>query len=550
MTNEREKLVNINRAREECVARVIEGKVDNEEELAKIIRKVCGNYDVLCDNLKKSGIVEVYQEMVKSKKLTGSKLFEDLLRKRRIRTMSGVSVVSVMTRPMGCPGKCIYCPNQANMPKSYLDNQPAAMRGVMNDFDPYLQVDARLSMLSKMGHDVSKNEVIVLGGTFGAHPVRYQEIFIKRLFDAFNNYECRGGVSPPNTTSVFPNNIADNLSQAKKINEIASARMIGLTIETRPDYVNPEEIKWLRYLGVTRVELGVQSVFDEVLSGVKRGHNIGQVKEATRLLRQAGFKVVYHIMPGLPGSNIEKDTKMFEELFSDPGLCPDHLKIYPTVVLHDSELYDIWKVGDYKPYNETELIKFFKKIKPNIPPWVRIVRVMRDIPEESIVDGAKSSNLRQLIQASGVKCSCIRCREPRGEFIKDAQFVQREYNVWGGREVFLSYENQDSSKILALCRLFLPDTGENEVSKVIGEVNDCALIRELHTYGVVVGINQGERNVSQHRGLGKKLMNRAEKLAKKAGYKKMAVIAGIGVREYYRKIGYNLRGEYMVKGLV
>ncbi len=527
---------NVVKAQRECVIRLLDRKDSGEEEMMKIVRQVCRDYCVDCVNLKKSHLLEVYHNLLTKENIERSEKFENLIKKRGIRTASGVSVISVMTKPLGCPGQCVYCPNQANMPKSYLDNQPAAMRGVMNDFDPFEQVYSRLEMLAKMGHDVSKNEVIVLGGTFSAHPVRYQELFVKRLFDAFNMFGKK-----------YDGKIVDNLNQAKTTNETAECRMIGLTIETRPDYITKDELKWLRYLGVTRVELGVQSVNDDILLDVKRGHDVESIKNATHLLRLAGFKIVYHMMPGLPGSTIGRDVEMFEELFSDQGFFPDHLKIYPTVVLENSELYDWWLAGKYKPYEEKEVVEVLGRIKEKIPPWVRIVRVMRDIPENSIVAGVKCSNLRQILQNRGVKCKCIRCREPRNKKISNFKSRITNYQVNGGEEYFLNMESDDGNYILALLRLFLPAV--DELGTIMPEIQNCAMIRELHTYGVVAGVDE-KGNQTQHRGMGKKLMLQAEEIARNNGYKKMAVISGVGVRQYYKKIGYSLKGEYMVKDLV
>jgi elongator complex protein 3 len=535
-------MININHksnagsAREECVAQILDGKIDVEDDMMKIVRKICGKYKVGCLDLKKINLLETYTDLLGRGQIEKSEKFENMMIKRRIRTESGVSVLSVMTKPLGCPGRCVYCPNMPNMPKSYLDNQPAAMRGVMNDFDPFDQVYSRLLMLHKMGHDVTKNEVIILGGTFSAHPVKYQELFVKRIFDAVNSF------------GADKVEIAENLPMAKKINESAKCRIIGLTIETRPDFVTANEIVWLRYLGVTRVELGVQSVFDDVLKLVKRGHDIEQTKKATILLRQAGFKIVYHIMPGLPGATRETDIEMFEILFSDPGLLPDHLKIYPTVVLENSEMYEWWKQGKYRPYSETEVEELLTVIKKDIPKWVRIVRVMRDIPESSVIDGVKSSNLRQKLSNKKVNCKCIRCREPKGAVVNDYVFSSMDYLAANGREYFMSFESSDQKYILALVRLYLPNQ-ENEIWKVLPGLKEAALIRELHTYGQVMGVDKKGKKI-QHRGLGKKLMLKAEELAKEKGFKKMAVIAGVGVREYYQKIGYRLEGEYMVKDLI
>jgi len=276
-------------------------------------------------------------------------------------------------------------------------------------------------------------------------------------------------------------------------------------------------------------------------------HEANQTEKAIILLRHAGFKIVYHIMPGLPGSSIEKDIEMFEILFSDKGFCPDHLKIYPTVVLENSEMYEWWKEGKFVPFDEDDVIKVLLESKKRVPEWVRIVRVMRDIPEDSIVDGVKSSNLRQLLHNKGAECRCIRCREPKGNKITNYELLITNYEINGGKEVFLNMESEDKKYILALARLFLPE--EDGLGELIPEIKDCAIIRELHTYGVVAGVDE-KGNKTQHRGMGKKLMLESEKIAKENGYKKMAVISGVGVREYYKKIGYRLEGEYMVKDLV
>jgi len=529
---------NLADARQKCVERLIEEAIRDEDGMMKIVRQICSRYQIDCIDLKKSQLNDTYGRMVEQKRIKSSDNFENLVRKRRIRTASGVSVISVMTKPLSCPGQCTYCPSQNNMPKSYLDNQPAAMRGVMFDFDPFEQVRARLEMLERMGHDISKNEVIILGGTFSSHPTHYQELFVKRIFDAFNVYGAESG------------KIADTLEAAKKTNETASCRMIGLTIETRPDYVTYEECQWLRYLGVTRVELGVQSVFDDVLTKVKRGHDVARTKLATKILRQAGFKIVYHMMPGLPGATIDRDVAMFKQLFDEPGFYPDHLKIYPTVVLENSQLYDDWRAGRFIPYTEAEVIEVLSKIKPKVPEWVRIVRVMRDIPEDSVVAGVKSSNLRQLIHARGVKCRCIRCREPRTASHKNqiSKLQFQRYDVDGGREVFISANSEDRKYIYGLVRLFLTDDN-NEAAKFFPELKNGAVVRELHTYGQVTGVGKSGGK-TQHKGYGKQLMEAAEKEAKEVGFKKMAVIAGVGVRQYYAKIGYRLEGEYMVKDLL
>jgi len=323
-------------------------------------------------------LLKAYRSLVKSGNIKPNLILENLLKTRKIRTLSGIASITAITKPYPCPGKCLYCPNEIDMPKSYLANEPACMRAVLTKFDPYRQVKTRLNSLKLAGHLTDKIELIVLGGTWSAYPKIYQTWF--RCFDACNQKNAK------------------SLKEAQKINEKAKHRIIGLTLETRPDYVTPQEIKRMRELGCTRVELGVQSIYDNVLKYNKRGHNIDTIKVATKLLKNAGLKVTYHMMLNLPGSNLKKDEKMFEELFSNPAFQPDQLKIYPCVVLKTSPLYKLWKQGKYRPYSEKQLVNLLIKIKKKIPPYVRIIRVIRDIPSQSIIAGNKLSNLRQIIK--------------------------------------------------------------------------------------------------------------------------------------------------------
>jgi len=475
-------------------------------------------------------LLQAYHKLIVANKTKKSPILEQLLKTRKIRTLSGIAAITVITKPYGCPGKCLYCPTEKDMPKSYLANEPACMRAVLTEFDPYRQVDARLKSLKMTGHVTEKIELIVLGGTWSAYPKNYQNWFIKRCFDACND------------------NMSKSLKSTQKRNETAKNRVIGLTLETRPDFITPKEIKHLRELGCTRVELGVQSIFDDVLRKNKRGHNTNAVIEATKLLKDAGFKITYHMMPNLPGSTPQKDEKMFRELFTNPGFQPDQLKIYPCAVLKNASLYKLWKQGKYKPYTEKQLIDLLVKIKEKIPPYVRIVRMIRDIPAQSIVAGNKVSNLREVIarkmKSENKKCRCIRCREIKNQElrIKNQELIRREYNASGGKEIFLSFEDTKNDKILAFLRLRLPN------SWMLSEIKNCAIIRELHTYGQTLALSQKTKNAQQHKSLGKRLMEEAEKITKtETEYKKIAVIAGIGVREYYKKLGYKPKGTYMVK---
>jgi elongator complex protein 3 len=460
--------------------------------------------------------------------------WKTICRKRSIRSESGVAVIAILTDSFGCPGKCIYCPTPGDMPKSYLPNEPAVSRAIAADFSPDKQIRMRLKALDATGHDTSKVELIVMGGTWSALPPDYQSQYIRSCFYALN--DGKGG--------------AKSLEAEQKKNESASHRCVGLTLETRPDWVTEEEIKKMRKFGCTRVEIGVQSLYDEVHSITNRGHGVEEVVHATKMLRDAGFKVVYHMMLNLPGSNPKKDIEMFRTLFSDPRFCPDQVKIYPCVLVDDSELVDWYKSGRWEPYTDSELTETIIEIKKFIPEYCRVIRVIRDIPSDDILAGSKISNLRQILQEKGMKCRCIRCREIRGLVPKEVKLIKREYETVGGKEIFLSYEDPVQDKLLAILRLRIPSDVLNEDHEVIfSSLKNAALIRELHVYGMQTPV--GARGDSaQHKGLGKKLLSEAEKIVIDMGIKKIAVISGIGVRDYYKKQEYEVEdGGYLCKRL-
>jgi elongator complex protein 3 len=497
---------------------------------------------------------ETYEKLVKQKKIKRNLKFEEALLSRRIRTQSGVAVVAVLTKAYPCPGKCLYCPTEKNMPKSYLSNEPAVMRAIASKFDPYLQVWNRLRSLELNGHKTDKIELIVMGGTFSFLPKDYQKWFIDECFRACNEY----GVHKIYKVRKF-------IKSAKKLdnllvyeqhrNEKARHRITGLTLETRPDFIDEDEILNFRKLGCTRVELGVQSIFNDVLKLNRRGHYIAQTIKATRLLKDAGFKINYHVMPGLPGSNLKKDYEMFRQLFSNPDFQPDMLKIYPTVVVRNSALYNIWKNNKYKSLADKQFEKFILKVKNEIiPPYVRISRLVRDVPATSIIAGPTLSNLRQMI-AHKSRCQCIRCREVGTDYkINEKIILDRiDYAASGGHEIFLQYVSPSKNKLFALLRLRILNQGSTlkyekvEPWKIL---DGAAIIREVHTYGKMTEINKKDNKSPQHIGLGKKLIQEAEKIAKNE-YKlhKIAVISGVGARNYYRKLGYKLKKTYMVKNI-
>ncbi len=505
----------------------------------------------------KSEVLALYRALVKEGVEEVSIDAEMAMRKIKTKSNSGVAVVSLLTKPFACPGRCTYCPTDVSMPKSYLAKEPAAARALANDFDPYMQITSRLKALEQNGHPIDKIEMIVIGGTWSFyHPV-YQEEFLIGCYRACNDY----GTGNDSRTEVYedPDPAKQDgrgrlayLLKLQDENERAVSRIIGLSIETRPDYITDFEIERLRVFGVTKVEIGVQHLDDDVLKLTKRDMKIARVKSASELLRNAGFKIVYHMMPNLPGSTIARDISMFGELFSGEDFQPDMLKIYPCMVLDNSELYETWKTGGFTPYTDSELIDVLRGAKQQVPPYVRILRVIRDIPATYIMAGSHVSNLRQAMdedmKKNGWQCKCIRCREIREGEVNPDDFTLSNitYRTKTGEEQFLSFEDLAARKLVSFTRLRLPDNhGDDAVLPVL---RGTALIRELHTYGRHTRVG-GDGSQSQHVGFGRRLLAEAERIAKERGYKKIAVISGVGVREYYRKLGYVLEGTYMIKNL-
>jgi len=455
----------------------------------------------------------------------------EVMKTRGVRTESGVAPFAVMMKPFPCPGKCIYCPLEEGMPKSYLSDEPAAQRAKILDFDPYKQVEGRIRQMSETGHITDKIDLIVIGGTFGSYTEEYKREFFKNIFDAVNG------------------KVSETLQEAQKYNETAEKRIVGISVETRPDWVSELEVKLWRELGVTKVQLGVQAFDEEILKKIKRGHSLDEVARATRMCRDAGLKICYHFMPNLPGSSPEKDIEMAKIMFTDPRFGPDYLKVYPAMTIKGTEMYEMWKRGEYLPYEEDELIEVLKEIKAQTPVWCRIDRLIRDISKKWVSAGTARTNLRQVLQQQllkeGKKCKCIRCREVRGGvYDTKVQLLVNERESLGGKELFLSYENEEN--LFAMLRLRLPNEGEEMLFE---KLKGAAIVREVHAYGQVAEIDTRDGIKTQHRGLGKRLMIKAEEIARERGYKKMAVISAIGTREYYKKLSYSLEGTYMVKVL-
>lgn len=638
-----------------------------------------------------------------------------LLQKRAVRTISGVTPIGILTKPFPCPGRCVYCPTEVRMPKSYLSSQPAAARALRNKFHPFRQVANRITAVEESGHPVSKLEVIVMGGTWSAHTPRYQSWYVKNIFDAANSSEkspkpplkkgafssfygerplpynpklkeraregrnnptpaekelwfgvfqkkqfqklrflrqkpidnfiidfycpelmlaievdgdshgfqeaydqkrteilegygilllrytnnevlsnlegvyadlekkiqqrkkelpfSRGDVLQSRTEGFFVR--SKTLAESQKQNETADRRVIGLTLETRPDWITEEELIRMRRYGCTRIEIGVQTLDDDIQKLTKRGHKRVHVARAMKLMRDFGFKICWHLMPGLPGSTLEKDLEMMQEVWTNPDFRPDFIKIYPCQVLPNSELAHWWKDGKFIPLSDEALMELLLKWKKTVPEYARIMRLMRDIPVGDVLAGVRFSNLRQILKTQPHKiqqllgpqkfqelfprghvwpCRCVRCREVGFQDLalssraEKPVLVRREYDASGGTEVFLSCESPDKKVLYALLRLRKPssDFHPKEFSSVL---KDAALVREVHSYGAEISVGDAA-GVGQHRGLGRQLLAEAERIAREEwGLGRMTIIAGVGTRDYYRKFGYQLRSTYMTKKL-
>ncbi len=527
--------------KQQAILEFCKKRINNSADLSMAKRKIAKKYNF--NVFTNSDILAGYRVLLADKKIIPKPKLERLLRKRAIRTMSGIAPVAVLTKPYPCPGKCVYCPNEKDVPQSYLSNEPAVMRAIRCNYHPYIQVQDRLRSLEVNGHEPTKIEIIVIGGTWSYFPTQYKYWYITSIFKATNDYPKKENKIPTNTSLK---KLKEILKTEQNKNERAKYKIIGLTLETRPDYINDKELLEMRELGCTRVEIGVQAIDDRILKLNQRGHGVVEIAEATKLLKDYGFKVTYHLMPGLPGATPARDVKMFNQLFNDERFQPDQIKFYPTVVTKGSLLYRWWQQGKYKPYTGKVLENLIIKCKKIVPPYVRIIRLIRDIPSESIEAGNMVTNLRQVMKGRGVECQCIRCREARDNQLLTTNYelLIIKYPASSGKEYFISYESKDKKVLYGFCRLRLPKFFEKPKIKIL---ENSALIRELHVYGELVPV--GNKKKIQHAGLGKKLIKEAENIAEKQGYQKIAVISGVGVRGYYRKLGYKLKDSYMVKKL-
>lgn len=500
------------------------------KDVKREIKRICVKYSL-------ERIPRNYEILASVSGQDFAKLQKVLIRKP-VKTASGVAVIALMPKPYACPhGRCTYCPGgiEFNTPNSYTGREPSTQNAIANSYDPKKQVLDKLNHLIGYGHDSAKIELVIVGGTFLFMPRDYQISFIKSCFDALNGFD-----SP-------------DLESAKKNNEKANIRNVGFTIETKPDYCKTQHVDWMLDYGITRVEIGVQSLHERVYQIVNRGHTFEDVVESFQISKDAGYKIVAHMMPGLPTMTPEEDIEDFKKLFSDPALRPDMLKIYPTLVLENTALYQSYKEGKFTPYSQDDMMTVLTEMKRIIPRWARIMRMQREISSDQIIAGPNLGNLRQLVQQNlkkqNLSCKCIRCREAGLSEstinIDDIKLNRDSYESSRGQEVFLSYDDS-KDRIFGFLRLRKPSDMAHR-SEVIG--NTC-IVRELHVYGKSLKLGERDRDSVQHLGLGKNLMGEAERISREEfDAKKLLVISAVGTREYYRKMGYLADGPYMSKEL-
>ncbi len=554
------------------IEHIIQGKINSKEELEKAKRQACRDFKL--EEFMSNSLILKYATP-SEKKILG-----DVLVKKPTRTISGVAIVAVMCQPQDCPhGRCLYCPESDNAPPSYTGEEPAALRARMYKFHPYDQVYNRLRQLNSIGHALDKVELIIMGGTFPAHVLCYQEWFVAKCLEAMVDFGLKESQInlkhehvneiPENHDNSSPNSILNSpithygsekyvlLEDAQKANESSKIRCVGITFETRPDYCKVEDVNRMLNMGVTRVELGVQTIYNYIYQRIKRGHSVKDVIESNRVLRDSGIKVAMHLMPGL-FSDFERDMRIFNRLFTDSSFKPDMLKIYPCLITKGSEMHAMWERGDYEPYTTEEAVDLIVEIKKMLPKWVRTMRIQRDIPSPLIEAGVQKSNLGELVynrlEEEGVQCQCIRCREvghqaSRGikADLNQIQLMEETYSSVGGEEIFLSQEDPISDVLAGFLRLRIPSNNAHRP-----EIDDkAALVREIHVYGSLVPIGEKKSVVGQHVGYGEELLARAEEIAiEKYNREKMVIISGIGTRNYYRKFGYEREGPYMAKKLI
>lgn len=550
--------------------KTIKKEKPSKDRWVKLKTKICKKY-------KAEKIPTDTQILLRAKK-QDLNFLKKYLQLKPTRTISGVAVCAIMTKPLPCPQKspCIYCPGGpksvfGNIPQSYTGKEPATRRAIRNKFDPYLQVFNRLEQYVVSGHNFDKIELIIMGGTFPSFQKKYQEEFIKYALKAMNDFsslffrkdefdiekfkrffELPGNINDKRRIKSVHDKILElknqtTLEKEQKRNEDSQIRCVGLTIETRPDYATLEHANQMLKLGCTKVELGIQTIYDYVLNRIKRGHKVKDSIEATRILKDLGFKINYHMMLGLPKVNKKQDLFALQTLFRRKEFRPDMLKLYPCMVLRGTKLYNLWKSKKYAPLTTKQAIDLISEFKKIVPSWVRIARVQRDVPTYMTEAGVDKTNLRQYIKEKmkkqGIKCRCIRCRESgRAAKVEKIDFLIQEYEASKGKEFFISAEDVKNDVLIGFCRLRFPSQQlRKEITK------DSALIREIHIFSPAVAIGEKSRTSYQHRGIGKKLLETAENIAKTHQKNKVVVISGIGARNYFRSLSYRKDGPYMVK---
>jgi elongator complex protein 3 len=463
-----------------------------------------------------------------------------------IKTASGVLIIAVMAKPYDCPhGRCIYCPGgkELNVPLSYTGKEPVTRLAQKLDFDPGSQIISKLNQEYSRGHNISKVELVIVGGTFPFMPSDYQRNFVKECYDALNGVESA------------------SLQQAQKLNEVSELRCVGFTVETKPDYCKEMHIDLMLELGITRVEIGVQTLSDIVYKNINRGHNVDDVYQSFQIAKDSGFKIVAHMMPGLPGSDPQKDLLDFKKLFDDSRLKPDMLKIYPTLLLKNTGLAKLHERGLYQPYSDDVFTELLLEIKKIVPSWLRIMRIQREIESDDILCGYKGSNIRQTLQQKlkeqGLQCRCIRCREVGIKKLANNMNIKItsnriDYDSSKGKEIFLSLEDNDNKLLFGFLRL-RRSAKPHRHELIDKDGNPTAIVRELHVLGQMVDVGNNTDLLAtsfQHKGYGSKLLGIAENIVKNEfGLDSISVISAIGTREYYRKFGYNMNGPYVSKDL-
>jgi len=514
-------------------------------------------------------------ELLLNAKESDIPVLKKLLLTKPTRSLSGVAPVAIMTKPINCRhGTCVMCPGGeksvfGSVPKSYTGKEPTTRRAIRNLFDPYLQVMNRLEQYAVTGHNFSKVDLIIMGGTFTSFDPVYREDFVTYTFKAMNDFSdlfFKDGVFNYTSFKEFfelPGDLYDedrkdrlfkkmlamktptSLIAEQKRNENVEVKCIGLTIETKPDWAKLDEGNDMLRLGTTRVELGVQTVYDDVLKNINRGHTLADTIESIQILKDLGFKLNFHMMLGLPGVSHDMDLHSMHEIFENPDFRPDMIKIYPCMVMAGTPLFNLWKTGKFEPIKTPEAAEIIAEVKKIIPRYCRVMRVQRDIPTNMTESGVDRTNLRQYVdivtKKKGIQCQCIRCREVgRMEPDGDLSLDVNEYDASNGKEFFIS--QNAGMALYGFCRMRFPGKFlRDEITP------STAIIRELHVYGKAAAL--GKQGIVQHRGLGKELLAKAEDIARVRGKNKMIVISGVGVRAYYEKLGYVLEGPYMSKAL-